>query len=126
MSIELLKDYAIVVSDLDNLAVVKTPVTTGDKLDLDGKIITITGEVNPGHRFATCAIPAGEFVRQYGHPIGTSRGIKEGDPITPYNMSNDVPIVREISEDLHTPAPTYFDELELSTFMGFRRPDGRV
>ncbi len=126
MSIELLKDYAIVVSDLDNLAIVKTPVSTGKKLDLNGKIITITGDVNPGHRFATVAIPAGEFVRQYGHPIGTSLGINEGDPITPNNMSNDVPIVREISEDLQTPAPTYFDELELSTFMGFRRPDGRV
>ena len=42
---------------------------------------------------------------QYGQPIGTSRGIGEGDPITVRNMNNDVPVVRDLPEDLHTPAP---------------------
>ena len=126
MNIEPISEYAVVVSEQDNLAVVKFPVSTGQQLQLNGHALTISGDVNPGHRFATRAIPAGEFVRQYGQPIGTSLGIAEGDPITAHNMSNDVPVVREISEDLYTPPPTYFDELELSTFMGFRRPDGRV
>src|SRR5581483_10289203 len=122
----LLKDYAIVVSEYDNLAVVKTPVTAGSRLDFDGRIITVTGDVSPGHRFATRDIAEGEFVRQYGQPIGTSRGIREGEPITHGNMSNEVPIVRELPEDLHTPAPDYLDEIEIPTFMGYCRPDGRV
>ena len=122
----LLKDYAIVVSDHDNLAVVKTPVTTGLPLRLNDQIITVTGDVSPGHRFATRDIPEGEFVRQYGQPIGTSRGIKEGQPITHGNMSNEVPVVRDLPEDLHTPAPEYFDELETATWLGYRRADGRV
>lgn len=126
MSIELLKDYAVVVSEQDNLAVVKFPVTAGQNLQLNGHAITITGDVNPGHRFATRAIPAGEFVRQYGQPIGTSRGINEGDPITHANMTDEVPVVRELPENLHTPAPSYFAPSELATFMGYRRPDGRV
>ncbi|MBS1811657.1 MAG: altronate dehydratase [Acidobacteria bacterium] len=126
MSIELLKDYAVVVSDQDNLAVVKFPVSAGQILQLNGHAITIAGDVNPGHRFATRAIPAGEFVRQYGQPIGTSLGIAEGDPITHANMTDDVPVVRDLPENLHTPAPSYLDEIEIPTFMGYRRPDGRV
>ncbi|HYE75657.1 MAG TPA: UxaA family hydrolase, partial [Blastocatellia bacterium] len=121
-----LKDFAIVVSEQDNLAIVKTHVPAGLKLNLAGKTITVTGEVAPGHRFATRDIPAGEFVLQYGQPIGTSRGIKEGEPITPGNMSNDVPVVRDLPEDLHTPPPAYFDKSEIPTFKGFVRPDGRV
>jgi len=126
MKIEPISEYAVVVSAQDNLAVVKFPVSTGQQLQLNGHAITITGDVNPGHRFATRAIPAGEFVRQYGQPIGTSLGIAEGDPITHANMTDEVPVVRDLPEDLHTPAPQYFDELDVATFMGYRRPDGRV
>ncbi len=86
----------------------------------------VRGLVTPGNRFATRAIPAGEFVRQYGQPIGTSRGIDEGDPVTPANMSNDVPVVRDLDPGLHTPPPDYVPEAERRTFLGFRRPDGRI
>ena len=46
--------------------------------------------------------------------------------VSPQNMSNEVPTVRYLSEDLHTPPPEYLPELQRATFMGFRRPDGRV
>ncbi len=39
-------------------------------------------------------------------------------------MSNDVPIVRDLPEDLHTPEPEYFTVID--TFEGFKRADGRV
>jgi arabinonate dehydratase len=122
-----LRDYAIVVNTADNVAVVKTAIEPGLVVALaDGRIVTITGAVTPGHRFATRAVPAGEFVRQYGQPIGTSRGIGEGDPITPANMNNEVPVVRDLPGDLHTPVPQYFNVAELPTWRGYRRPDGRV
>ena len=41
-------------------------------------------------------------------------------------MTNDVPIVRDLPETLHTPPPDYFSVDEVGTFMGYRRPDGRV
>ena len=113
MNIEPISEYAVVVSEQDNLAVVKFPVSTGQQLQVNGHALTISGDVNPGHRFATRAIPAGEFVRQYGQPIGTSLGIAAGDPISHANMTDDVPVVRDLPEDLHTPAPTYFDELDI-------------
>lgn len=120
-------DYAIIVNPSDNLAVVKEQTVPGLEVALPGgRVVRILEAVPPGHRFATRAIPAGEFVLQYGHPIGTSLGIGEGDYISHANMSDDVPVVRDLPEDLCTPAPEYFPESERATFSGFRRPDGRV
>ncbi len=122
-----LREFAIVVDSADNVAVAKTDVAAEQVLSLDdGRQLTLTGGVTPGHRFATRAIPEGEFVLQYGQPIGTSRGIAEGDPITARNMSNDVPVVRDLPADLHTPAPAPLPSSELLTWRGYRRPDGRV
>jgi altronate hydrolase len=119
--------YAIVVDLRDNLAVVKRETSPGLEVALPtGQTIRITAAVPPGHRFATREIPAGEFVLQYGQPIGTSLGIAEGDYISHANMSDEVPVVRDLPEDLFTPPPVYIPEAERATFMGFRRPSGRV
>ena len=122
-----LGEFAIVVDPRDNVAVVKTQVEPGLHLTLDdGRVVAITGTVTPGHRFATRAIAADAFVLQYGQPIGTSRGIGQGDPITVRNMSNDVPVVRDLPADLHTPAPTLTPVAERPTWRGYRRKDGRA
>jgi altronate dehydratase len=121
-----LRDFAVIVDPRDNVAVAKTEVPAGLTVEQDGRPIRVTGIVTPGNRFATRAIPEGELVRQYAQPIGTSRGIGVGDPISHANMSNDVPIVRDLPEGLTTPGPDYIPEAERATFLGFRRPDGRV
>src|SRR5881394_1331251 len=122
-----ISDYAIIVNADDNVAVVKNETEDGLMLTLpSGDLVTVKKAVPPGHRFATREIPPGEFVLQYGQPIGTSLGIEKGEWVTHENMSDDVPIVRNLPEDLHTPGPDYFPADEIETFMGFRRPDGRV
>jgi altronate hydrolase len=122
-----ISDYAIIVNPNDNVAVVKKETVPGlDVVLPDGRGLCVKETVPPGHRFAIRDIPAGEFVRQYGQPIGTSLGVKEGDRISHDNMSDDVPIVRDLVENLSTPAPNYLPEDERATFMGFRRRDGRV
>ena len=120
-------EYAIIVNPKDNVAIVKTEIPFGLPIVLpNGRIISVISKVPPGHRFATSEISAGEFVIQYGQPIGTSLEIKQGEWITHENMSDDVPVVRELPENLHTPKPDYIDVNKRGTFMGFRRPDGRV
>ncbi|HEY6047344.1 MAG TPA: altronate dehydratase family protein [Pyrinomonadaceae bacterium] len=122
-----IKDYAIIVDPKDNVAVVKTETFDGLEVVLpDGREVRVKAAVPPGHRFATRPIPSGEFVLQYGHPIGTSLGIEAGEAITSENISNDVPVIRDLPEGLQMPAPDYIPETERATFMGFRRPDGRV
>src|SRR5437667_746076 len=120
-------DYAIIVDPKDNVAVVKKETAPGLEVVLpDGREIRVTATIIPGHRFATREIPRGEFVRQYGQPIGTSLGIESGEAITHENMSNDVPVIRDLPVDLHTPPPAYIPEDGRARFNGFRRPDGRV
>lgn len=120
-------DYAIIVNEDDNVAVVKTENSEGLAILLPwGDIVTLRSAVPPGHRFATRDVPAGEFVRQYGQPIGTSLGIEKGEWISHENMTDDVPVIRDLSQDLYNPEPDYFDPSDTVTFQGFRRPDGRV
>src|SRR5437016_8923812 len=120
-------EYAIIVNPRDNVAIVKRETTPRLELVLPkGREMRVNSVVAPGHRFATRTIPVGEFVLQYGQPIGTSLGIECGQPITHENMSDDVPVIRDLPEDLHTPAPDYVPEYERASFTGFRRRDGRV
>ena len=122
-----LRECAIIVDPGDGVAVVKSELAAGDGVEMEsGERITLRGPVPPGHRFATRNLPAGKLVLQYGHPIGTSLGIESGDPITHDNMSDEVPLVREIPSDLSNPPPNYLPEPERATFEGFRRPDGRI
>jgi len=122
-----INEYAIIVGPDDNVAVVKKETFVDLEVLLpNGSHVKLCDAVPPGHRFATRDIPAGEFVKQFGQPIGTSLGIKSGEQITHANMSNDVPLIRDLPESLHTPPPDYFPENERRTFKGFRRSDGRV
>src|SRR6186713_1520808 len=108
-----ISDYAIIVNPDDNVAVVKNETHTGLVLALPGDgSVKLSADVPPGHRFATRDIPAGEFVKQYGQPIGTSMGIASGDWISHDNMTDEVPVVRDISETLVNPPPDYFAEDE--------------
>ena len=123
----LLSEFAIIVDPNDNVAVVKNATSPGLELLLpDASSVEVRAAVPPGHRFATKDIRAGEFVLQFGQPIGTSLGIQQGEQITHDNMTDDVPIVRDLPDNLHTPEPDYFPIDQRATFMGYRRPDGRV
>ena len=120
-------EFAIIVNSQDNVAVVKKETFPDLEVTLpDGRSVRVKATVPPGHRFATREIPAGEFVRQYGQPIGTSLGIGEGEYVSHENMSDDVPVVRDLAENLNTPPPVYLPEHQRATFQGFRRRDGRV
>lgn len=122
-----INNYAIVVSPADNVAVAKCPIGPETLVEMpDGRAIRVKGNVTAGNRFATTSIPSGSFVLQYGQPIGTSLGIGEGDAVSHANMSDDVPVRRDLPEDLHNDAPSYIASNETATFMGFRRSDGRV
>ena len=122
-----ISEYAIVVDRSDNVAVVKRATSAGLEVLLpDGRVVRVCDEVPPGHRFATRDIAQGEFVTQFGQPIGTSLGIRSGEQITHANMSNDIPLIRDLPESLHTPPPDYIPETQRPTFMGYRREDGRV
>lgn len=118
---------AVVVAVADNVAVVKHGLAGGEQVALaDGSLVTIRAAVTAGHRFATRAIPAGTHVLQYGQPIGRSRGIGAGEPITAANMANETVVVRELPPELHNPPTPLLPQGARATWRGFVRADGRV
>jgi altronate hydrolase len=123
----LLHEYAVVVHPADNVAVLKQEAAAGLSLQLpSGAVVALHSDISAGHRCAISDIPSGTFVLQYGQPIGTSLGIKCGDPVTHANMNDEVPLVRDVAADLSNPSPDCIPEPQRATFMGYRRADGRV
>src|SRR5215831_8887533 len=122
-----ISEHAIIVDPRDNVAVVKTETSPGLELGLpDGRLVQVKSKVPPGHRFAIRQISPRDFVLQFGQPIGTSLGIKEGELISHDNMTDEVPVVRDLPADLYVAPPDYIPDRQRKSFMGFRRPDGRV
>lgn len=121
-----LSAYAIQVDPRDNVAVARVAVPAGTRVQHGDHLIDVRDEITPGHRFALREIAPGEFVLQYGQPIGTSTGIVAGALISRQNMSNEVPVVRELDAGQQTAPPDFVPEAARATFMGYRRPDGRV
>jgi len=120
-------DLAVVVHKHDNVAVASHEIAAGTALILpSGEVVELLEDLAPGHRLALKNIPAGTYVLQYGHPIGTSMGIHAGEVVSVRNMNDYVPVVRDIPPDLYNPEPEYFAAGEIPTFLGFRRPDGRT
>ncbi len=128
-----LHELAVHVAPADNVAVVKYGAPAGTRVLVPAgpgigaaRVITLLDEVGGGHRFALQDIPAGDYVRQYAQPIGTSKGIREGQLISHEVMSDDIPVVRVLPADLRTPAPAYVPAAERPTLRGYRRADGRT
>ena len=123
----LIHECAIIVHSDDNVALAKRLIPAGSRLRLEnGEIIEIGADVARGHRFALSEILQGTYVKQYGQPIGTALGVRQGEPVSHANMNDEVPVVRDLPADLHNAPPQYVPISERKKFMGFRRPDGRV
>ena len=121
-----LEEAAVVVGADDSAAVAREALPAGTALSSDryGTIV-LTADVAMGHRFAVRPVPPGEWVRQYGQPFARSRGLSPGDPIDARTTVNEVPHADAESIVLAPPLLPPWDGPR-PTFMGFRRPDGRV
>ncbi len=120
-----LHEVAVVVNERDNVAVAKVAIAPGTKLNRNGQVITVNKLVPAGHRFALVPIGSGEAIVQYGEAFALSRGINPGDPVSPENIEPSVPHHPPCLATRNDP-PDYFPESLEPTWMGFRRPDGRV
>lgn len=110
----------IQISPRDNVAVALHPLSMGE----NEQGITLTEDVQQGHKFALQAIRTGEPVIKYGYPIGIAKcDIAPGAWVHVHNVKTG------LSEDA---AYTYHPEaepvqpVEPQTFMGFLRPDGQA
>ena len=107
----------------DNVVIARNQLVGGTQLEG----FAVRGLIPPGHKVATCALKAGEAVRRYNQIIGfASKPIAPGEHVHTHNLNmgpdkGDFARDYAVGADVKPEAPR-----REATFMGIKRPDGRV
>ncbi len=114
---------AVLLRDVDNVAVAARPIPQGFMLALGGREVAVLEPIALGHKVALTDIAIGDPVRKYGQIIGfASRAIAAGSWVHVHNIKADL-FERDYAFATERPGvPTVAPR----TFPGYLRPDGRV
>lgn len=104
----------------DNVAVALSSIPSGSAFEG----VTALAEIPQGHKMALCPISMGESIVKYGFPIGhASVPIAPGEWVHTHNTKTNLSAETEYA---YHPKQITLPQEPVGTFMGFRRPDGRV
>jgi altronate hydrolase len=108
---------------LDDVLIARAQLVGGATVES----VTVKGLIPAGHKIATRAIAVGESVRRYNQIIGfASKPIGPGDHVHTHNLDMG-PNKGDFARDYAVGADVKPEPARLSaTFMGIKRPDGRV
>ncbi|MCS7061570.1 MAG: altronate dehydratase family protein [Anaerolineae bacterium] len=112
----------------DDVAIAKISLPAGQTLRLPAEAGTVTlrDTIPAGHKFALRAVGRGQAVRRYGQVIGTaSADILLGAHVHTHNLLAQ-PFERADTWSLEARPIPLVPPAERRTFLGYRRPDGRV
>ena len=108
----------------DNVVVARDDIPPG--AEIPGENIRAAGFIPCGHKIATAPVAAGEALRQYGQIIGFARcPIAPGEHVHSHNLEHD-DFARDYAAGSEARDTAYVAEAMRATFMGYRRPGGRV
>lgn len=122
-----LSTVAVLLHPDDEVAVAKQSLLPGTQLILgDGSTVRVSQMVPMGHKVALVDVPYDGTVHKYGQIIGfATQEIKAGQHVHTQNLGiKELKLDYAFSED-YEPVELV-PETQRRTFMGFRRPDGRV
>jgi altronate hydrolase len=109
----------------DDVAVAVDLLSPGSEVRVNGATIVTVDEIPPGHKLALRDFGAGEVVRKYGFPIGqTTVPVARGAWIHEHNLRTRLEGHDEYRYEPILPPRISSDTT--STFLGYRRPNGRV
>jgi len=109
----------------DHVATALRDLTAGETLQRNGALITARSDIPKGHKVAIQSVRAGEDVLKYGWPIGRAVvDIAVGDHVHVHNVSTRLSGVDQY--DWAPAASTGVQPDRTTSFMGYRRADGRV
>lgn len=112
--------HALLLDPRDTVAVALNPIRAGDTAC--GTVVTES--IPAGHKFAVRAISAGEPVLKYGAPIGQAAAdIPAGAHVHSHNLRSGLQLHETYR---YQPALRSLPPQKPDTFLGYRRPDGRV
>jgi altronate hydrolase len=128
-----LQEVAVLLSVEDDVAIARVPLSRGVRVRLPAELaathppmIELAQRVHSGHKVALRDIAEGQPLRRYGSIIGfATQPIAAGEHVHSHNLAvGELHQTYEYGVDMH---PVEFvPEAERRTFMGYRRPDGRV
>ena len=108
----------------DNVAVAVDPLSPGDVFSLDTARETVT-EVPAGHKIALARIANGDPIIKYGFPIGRATAdIEPGEWVHSHNLGT--ALSGAVEYKWAGPVSRDVEPIEIPTFEGYRRSDGRV
>lgn len=118
---------ALLIAPDDNVAVALQDLAAGEDIELAGDTIRLRESIARGHKLAARDIRAGQPVRKYGWPIGRAiQDIHRGAKVHTHNVHT---LLAGLDSYRYKPvarAPELQSAAETRTFMGYRRPNGRV
>lgn len=108
----------------DNVAVALKPLAAGTFIETGDTAVPLLEDIPQGHKFALTDIPAGSSVMKYGCAIGAAKeNIAAGAWIHTHNLKTGLGDLLTYSYDKQDIS---LAKTEDRTFMGYRRPDGKV
>lgn len=114
----------IKIHNSDSVAVAVKVLKSGETITVADQEITLLNDIPAGHKFALKDIKKGENIIKYAYPIGHTRcDIKKGEHIHTHNTKSNLSGVLEYE---YTPDFKEVEKQKPLTFMGYKRPDGKV
>lgn len=115
----------IILNPSDTVGVALQDIPKGTKLTTEKGNVTLTEDVNRGHKFALQPIAEGENIVKYGFPIGhATQAIVQGAWVHTHNAATNLSGELEYQYnpiEIHNDIPK-----DSRTFMGYKRPNGKV
>jgi altronate hydrolase len=119
------KPLTVQIHPSDNVVVATEPLQAGQAIPSGGGTLVLVADMAPGHKIARRPIAVGEPVVKYGFPIGrATAAIAAGEWVHSHNLATALSGMQEYAYRPGPPPPAPVGPVP--TFMGFRRPDGRV
>ncbi|MEP7289592.1 MAG: altronate dehydratase family protein [Chloroflexota bacterium] len=120
-------NVAIRLNPIDDVAIAKVTLLAGTILDLGGGTqIKVLRLIASGHKIALRDIALGEPLRRYGQIIGfATQTIPAGEHVHLHNLAVG-DFARDYAFGTEIQPVTYVPEAQRRTFLGYKRPDGRV
>jgi len=119
-------DFALLLRETDDVAVIKRPVRAGTGLLGDSIRLILSRDIPAGHKIAIHEVADGAPVRKYGQIIGFAKGnIAPGDHVHTHNLE-----IRDFTRDYAFCAEArtvdYYPPEKMRYFQGYARPGARV
>src|SRR5688572_13611608 len=91
------EDFALLLREADDVAVIKRPVRAGTGLFQNSLRLVVARDIPAGHKVAVKAVPDGAPIKKYGQVIGFAKGdINPGDYVHTHNL-----VVKDFARDYH-------------------------